>query len=97
MAYNVDNWGVIESGATIGVGFLINGGQGAGSQWAQGAPQDAGNACRQSKDNRRFDHDDDHREPPFFALSMSLDSRPSSSSDNFTPPPRSSSLALLRT
>lgn len=42
MAYNVDNWGLIEQGHPIGVGFLINGGQGAGSQWAEGAPQNRG-------------------------------------------------------
>lgn len=43
MAYNVDGWGVIENGATIFVGYSINGGTGVGSQWAEGAPQDAGN------------------------------------------------------
>jgi hypothetical protein len=60
MAYNVDNWGVISSGATIGVDFLINGGQGGGSQWAEGAPQDGGNTLVTSRarigfgDDRKF-------------------------------------------
>jgi hypothetical protein len=43
MSYNVDNWGVIENGVTLPVGFQLDGGQGKGSQWAEGAPQDAGN------------------------------------------------------
>jgi hypothetical protein len=43
MAYNVDSWGVIENGVTLGVGFQLDGGQGKGSQWAEGTPQDAGN------------------------------------------------------
>jgi hypothetical protein len=44
MAYNVDNWGVIQgNGIPIRVGFILNGGQGLGSQWAEGAPQDGGN------------------------------------------------------
>jgi hypothetical protein len=43
MAYNIPNWGVIENGATIAVGFQFNDGQGLGSQWAEGAPQDGGN------------------------------------------------------
>ena len=43
MSYDVDGWGVIESGATIPIGFTFFRGEGKGSQWAQGAPQDAGN------------------------------------------------------
>jgi len=43
MSYNVDNWGVIENGATIPVGFFLNDGANSGSQWAEGLPQDAGN------------------------------------------------------
>lgn len=57
MAYNVDNWGVIENGATIGVGFLINGGQNRGSQWAEGEPQDAGNTLTTT--NARIGFGDD--------------------------------------
>ena len=67
MAYNVDNWGVIESGATIGVGFLINGGQGVGSQWAQGAPQDAGNTLITT--NARISFGDDSKFVYAFDLS----------------------------
>jgi hypothetical protein len=43
MAINIDNWGYISAGQTIGVGFYLNGGQGLGSQWFEGTPQDANN------------------------------------------------------
>jgi hypothetical protein len=57
MAYNVDNWGVIENGATIPVGFLINGGANLGSQWAEGLPQDAGNTLTTSNPRVSFGDD----------------------------------------
>lgn len=41
MAYNVNNWGYVASGATIGVGFYWPG-QDQGAQYAQGSPQNPG-------------------------------------------------------
>ncbi len=44
MAINIDNWGVIAgNGVPITVAFYRNGGQGLGSQWYQGTPQNTGN------------------------------------------------------
>jgi hypothetical protein len=41
MAYNVSGWGTVLAGATIPVGYLINGGQDHGAQFAQGKPEGA--------------------------------------------------------
>jgi hypothetical protein len=59
MAYNVDNWGVIAGGATIGVGFIFGSGDNKGSQWAQGEPQDAGNTLTTT--NARITFGDDSK------------------------------------
>lgn len=61
MAYNVPNWGSIAGGQTLRVAFMINGGQGAGSQWAQGAPQNGPNTLvttnpRISLSNGKFEY-----------------------------------------
>jgi hypothetical protein len=56
MAYNIDGWGVIDSGATIPVGFTW-GTENHGSQWAQGEPQDAGNTLTTT--NARIGFSDD--------------------------------------
>jgi len=43
VGYNVPNWGSISANAgPIFVGFLINGGQNNGAQFAQGNPQSDG-------------------------------------------------------
>jgi hypothetical protein len=39
--YNVPNWGYIAGGAAIRVGYLLNGGQDDGAQWAQANPEDS--------------------------------------------------------
>ncbi len=41
MAYNV-HWGFIAAGASFPVGYLINGGQDFGAQFAQGSPENPG-------------------------------------------------------
>src|SRR5215467_15472271 len=51
-----------------------------------------GNAEGNRKDDRRLDQNNDHLTPPFFALSMSLPRRLSSSSESFPPP---SSVAII--
>jgi hypothetical protein len=66
MAYNVDNWGVIENGATIQVGILLNGGQNLGSQWMEGEPQDAGNTLTTT--NARISLGDDGKVTYGFTL-----------------------------
>jgi hypothetical protein len=41
MAYNV-HWGSIDSGATVFVAYVINGGQDQGAQFAQGSSENPG-------------------------------------------------------
>ncbi|HET7226974.1 MAG TPA: hypothetical protein VFK69_14800 [Candidatus Eisenbacteria bacterium] len=41
MAYNVKDWGFIEPGATIFVGYAWSDGGSRGAQYAQGMPEDA--------------------------------------------------------
>jgi hypothetical protein len=41
MSYNVSGWGTAAPKAQIGVGYLINGGQDLGAQFAQAKPEGA--------------------------------------------------------
>ena len=44
MSYNVANWGYINGGATITVGYWFNNGTSSeGAQYAEGFPEDSGN------------------------------------------------------
>ena len=56
MAFNVNNWGVIAGGATIGVGFNLNN-HSVGSQWAMGLPEDANNTLTTSNFRASFNSD----------------------------------------
>lgn len=71
MAYNVDNWGVINNGQTIYVGFYLDGGQNYGSQWAEGSPQDAGNTLTTT--NPRIGFEDSGKY--FYAFDLRCDGR----------------------
>jgi hypothetical protein len=43
MAFDIDNWGVINDGRTLrGVGLIMDPGEGGGSIWLQAVPQNGG-------------------------------------------------------
>lgn len=57
MAYNVSGFGTIGPNATISVGYIINGGQDFGAQFAQAKPEGAVIDGTQNGSITSFDHD----------------------------------------
>jgi hypothetical protein len=56
MAYNIPNWGFINAGATITVGYWFNNGTSdQGAQYAQGHPQDNGGDLVVTNHEKFFD------------------------------------------
>jgi hypothetical protein len=58
MGYNIQNWGFIEGGATITVGYWFNNGTTAvGAQFAEGFPEDSGNTLTVNNEGIGFGRD----------------------------------------
>jgi hypothetical protein len=57
MAYNVSGWGTIAPNATIWVGYVFNGGQDFGAQFAQAKPEGATIDGTQNGSITSFNHD----------------------------------------
>ena len=57
MGYNVSGWGTIAPNATYWVGYVLNGGQDFGAQFAQGKPEGAVNDGTQNGSITSYNHD----------------------------------------
>jgi len=66
MAYNV-HWGTIAAGASFPVGYVLNGGQDFGAQYAQGSPENPGGNLV-SENHQKILGDDGHTVTYIFQL-----------------------------